>query len=44
MDPPFDADRTVFLERAGWRVARISNADVFVGGAQGRRLRRDKCA
>lgn len=28
----FDAQRTAFLENAGWRVARITNADVFAGG------------
>ncbi|MBY0563042.1 MAG: DUF559 domain-containing protein [Hyphomonadaceae bacterium] len=28
----FDAERTAFLENAGWRVARIANADVFAGG------------
>lgn len=28
----FDAQRTAFLENAGWRVARISNAQVFEGG------------
>ncbi len=27
----FDAERTAFLERAGWRVVRISNADVYAG-------------
>ena len=25
----FDAERTAFLEKAGWRVARISNVDVL---------------
>jgi very-short-patch-repair endonuclease len=25
----FDAERTALLERSGWRVARIANADVF---------------
>ncbi|MBI1251196.1 MAG: DUF559 domain-containing protein [Alphaproteobacteria bacterium] len=34
----FDADRTAFLERAGWRVVRVSNADVFCGF--GRRIGR----
>lgn len=28
----FDATRTADLERWGWRVARIANADVFAGG------------
>lgn len=28
----FDARRTAFLERAGWRVARVPNAPVYEGG------------
>ncbi len=28
----FDAERTAFLERAGWRVARIPNEFVYAGG------------
>ncbi|KAF0184456.1 MAG: endonuclease domain-containing protein [Hyphomonadaceae bacterium] len=28
----FDAQRTAFLENAGWRVARISNTDALAGG------------
>lgn len=28
----FDAERTAFLERAGWRVRRLQNADVFEAG------------
>lgn len=28
----FDAQRTAFLERAGWRVRRLNNADVFEAG------------
>jgi very-short-patch-repair endonuclease len=28
----FDARRTAFLAHAGWRVARISNADILAGG------------
>lgn len=28
----FDAERTAFLARAGWRVARISNTDILAGG------------
>ncbi|HVZ99947.1 MAG TPA: DUF559 domain-containing protein [Caulobacterales bacterium] len=27
----FDAERTAFLERAGWRVVRMSTADVYAG-------------
>jgi very-short-patch-repair endonuclease len=28
----FDAARTAFLEKAGWRVRRLKNADVFEAG------------
>ncbi|MBL8557944.1 MAG: endonuclease domain-containing protein [Hyphomonadaceae bacterium] len=28
----FDAQRTAFLEKAGWHVARISNVDALAGG------------
>lgn len=28
----FDAQRTAFLEKAGWHAARISNVDALVGG------------